>query len=164
MKHLTHLLLSTFLAGGSTLPAATPAAKTEPAAVSEEVIKVQFGPRSSAMSNIEKKQLRDRLKLKVAANAAPRVLIYAWGDKSSDESGVKAGDRDNQTQAELAENRAAVIRETLQGLGARNIEVFNAAREPLGTGKASGKSAPLPAGMQKDSFSQVVIVFDHTKS
>lgn len=160
MKHMTPLLLSLALSGplrAESAPKLTPAQQE---ARRDEIIKVQFRPRSSAMSNVEKKELRARLQKMIATKDAPQIRIYAWGDKAEDQPGVKAGDRDIQTQVELAEARGQTIRETLQGLGSRDIDVINAARTAGSLDRASSESQARPDQLNADHFSQVVVVFD----
>lgn len=123
-----------------------------------DVSTINFMPRSSTMHNVDKKQLREFMKPLLNQGPPKRIIIAAWGDKAEDSKNVKAGDRGNDSQEELAENRIATIRETLIGLGGKNIDVYNLARpenrigEVSGTGQGVIKDALLQIG--KDELAQ----------
>lgn len=115
-----------------------------------EGARINFLPRSSSVSNPDKKLLREKLKPLLTTQPPTKVKIYAWGDKANDTPNVKAGDRDNATQVELAENRGQAIRETLQGLGAQSVEMINVARG----------DADLKIPVKEPQFSKVYVVLE----
>ncbi len=138
----------------NTAPAPTPGVPSQ-IAVDPLVSSVSFMPRSSTLSNQDKRKLRDALQPLFLKGAPKQVIIASWGDKMEDSKDSKAGDRGNDTQEELAENRAALLRSTLIGLGAKDIDLYNMARAEGKIGEVSGagdpviKDALLRAGQDK---------------
>lgn len=116
-----------------------------------DVSTVSFMPRSSTLHNIDKKDLREFMKPLLNQGAPKRIIIAAWGDKAEDKKNVKAGDRGIDSQEELAEARAATLKETLIGLGGKNVDIYNMARPESQIGEVTGTGG----GLIKDALLQV---------